>query len=101
MKANTDFEARVIQSSDKIRDLVISKNRAYGDSINAGIGLIRGLYPNGVRPEQYEDFLVVVRVLDKLSRIARGDGTGGEDAWADLTGYGLLRMAQTIDGGER
>ena len=33
-----------------------------------------------------------MRIIDKLCRLTRGNGEGGEDAWADITGYGLLGM---------
>jgi hypothetical protein len=68
-----------------------AKNKAYGDSFDRAGGILQILYPNGVQPAQYTDMLALVRILDKLSRIAAGhDGFQGESAFNDLVGYGLL-----------
>ena len=78
--------------------LVESKQRQYGDSAGRAGQIMRVLYPEGVAPHQYDDALLVVRVLDKLSRIAQrgadGRDLGGESPWQDIAGYGLLGMAK-------
>jgi dihydrofolate reductase len=78
-----------------IGKLVSSKNKAYGSAFDKADQFLRVLYPNGVKPEQFGDMLCVVRIFDKLMRISTNDkGTqeGLEDAYGDITGYGLLGL---------
>jgi dihydrofolate reductase len=78
-----------------IGKLVSSKNKAYGSAFDKADQFLRILYPNGVKPEQFGDMLCVVRIFDKLMRISTNDkGTqeGLEDAYGDITGYGLLGL---------
>ena len=74
--------------------LVTDKNRCYGDSAAKAGDILKVLYPDGISPNQYEDSMLIVRVLDKLSRIAQrgadGKDLGGESPWKDIAGYGLL-----------
>ena len=65
------------------------KNKQYGDSFNRAGKILEILYPNGVAPGQYADMLTVVRVLDKLFRVANGK-QGDENPWFDIAGYGIL-----------
>ena len=71
--------------------LVDVKNSQYGDAFHQTGRILAILYPEGVTPEQYDDMLAVVRILDKLFRIANGK-QGNEDPWQDIAGYGLLGM---------
>lgn len=80
-----------------LADLVASKQIQYGDSATRAQAIAAILYPTGVSVGQYKDMLLVIRVIDKLSRIATsGDGTdhGGENPWQDIGGYALLGMAR-------
>lgn len=77
----------------EIGALVAEKNRAYGDSFRAAADIMRALYPDGIRPEQYVDALGVVRVIDKLKRIATDRDALGESPWRDIAGYGVLGAA--------
>ena len=82
----TEFESEVKEVLEEIGRGLIAKNRAYGDS---------ALRPLRVFSRSSADEGLRVRLDDKLSRIARGDGSGDEDAVADLIGYlVLLRIAQ-------
>jgi hypothetical protein len=74
----------------EIGRLVDEKNKAYGDSFNKSGEILKILYPNGVEPSQYVDMLGVVRVIDKLFRIATQKDAFNESPWKDITGYGLL-----------
>ena len=82
------FEER----GNKIGALVDSKQAQYGDAIQASEEILRVLYPEGVPANREGDMLLIVRIIDKLCRLTRGNGEGGEDAWADIAGYGLLGM---------
>lgn len=72
-----------------IGGMVDEKNQQYGDAFNQGGKILAILYPEGVRPDQYRDMLGVIRVIDKLFRIANGK-QGDENPWQDIAGYGLL-----------
>jgi hypothetical protein len=75
---------------EEIGKLVQIKNDAYGDSFAKSGLILETLYPNGIRPDQYKDALGVVRVVDKLFRIATRKNAFGESPWADVAGYGIL-----------
>lgn len=70
--------------------LVDEKNRAYGDSANTSAAAFKLLYPNGIEVEQYEDALLLVRIWDKMKRIATKKDAFGESPYRDLAGYSLL-----------
>lgn len=78
---------QIIQTCDEIRDILVAKNKAYGDS---AINPVR-IFSQADTREQ-----LLVRIDDKLSRIARG-GEVGEDVVLDLIGYlVLLRVADRV-----
>ena len=80
------------QRGQQIGALVDSKQAQYGDAIQASEEILRVLYPDGVPANKEGDMLLIVRIIDKLCRLTRGNGEGCEDAWADIAGYGLLGM---------
>lgn len=77
-----------------IGKLVDEKNAAYGDSFARSGQIMRILYPNGIAPEQVDDALAVVRVIDKLFRVATDRDALGESPWRDVAGYGILGAAR-------
>lgn len=86
------------QLGTALGQLVDEKQRAYGDAAAKSGAIMRELYPAGIPPHAYDDALLIVRVLDKLSRIAQrgvdGRDLGGESPWGDIAGYGLLGKAK-------
>lgn len=78
----------------EIGQLVEMKQAAYGDSFGKAGQVLRILYPNGIAPEQLDDALAVVRIVDKLFRIATARDALGESPWRDVAGYGLLGAAR-------
>lgn len=78
----------------EIGALVERKQAAYGDSYGKSGDIMRILYPDGIRPEQYDDALGVVRTVDKLFRVATDRDALGESPWGDIAGYGLLGAAR-------
>ena len=76
----------------QVGDLVERKNQAYGDSFSTAGDALRILYPNGVAAAQLDDALVLARVWDKLSRVARANDPSGESPWLDIAGYALLAL---------
>lgn len=73
--------------------LVTEKNAAYGDSALRAAEILKILYPVGIRIEEYSDLLLVVRILDKLCRIATNRDALGESPWRDIAGYGILGVS--------
>lgn len=79
----SSFEQSVRYHTNKIADLLIAKNKAYGDS---ALNPVR-IFSKASRIEQLN-----VRIDDKISRIQRGTDFGDEDTVRDLVGYLLLRL---------
>ena len=92
----SDFPADVRQVADEIVALLIEKNAAYG---NSALDPVR-VFSRASVVEQ-----LLVRIDDKLSRLARGSAAG-EDVEMDLLGYLLIlrvarkRAARGGDGAE-
>lgn len=78
----------------KIGALVDEKNAAYGNSFEASGDFLKLLYPNGISPEQYTDALLVVRMFDKMMRIANKKDAFGESPYGDLAGYSILGISK-------
>jgi hypothetical protein len=74
--------------------LVAEKQAAYGDSFGKSGEVMRILYPEGIAPEQMDDALCVVRMVDKLFRIATDRDALGESPYRDIAGYALLGDAR-------
>ena len=87
----TDYE----KLGAEIGRLVNEKQVAYGDSFGKSGEVMRILYPAGIPPEKVDDALAVVRVVDKLFRIASQKDAFGESPWRDIAGYGLLGAARS------
>ena len=82
--------AKFEELATKIGALVDEKNAAYGNSFDQAGEFLRLLYPQGITPDKYGDMLCVVRIFDKLKRIATKKDAFGESPFQDIVGYGLL-----------
>ena len=83
----TSTADRITEVCDELRDMLIAKNRAYGDSATDPVRIFSKADPQ----EQ-----ILVRLDDKLSRVARGSEYSGDDTIMDLLGYlVLLRVTRT------
>lgn len=80
----------------EIGELVAKKQIAYGDSFSKAGEVMKVLYPNGISNDQIHDALTVIRVVDKLFRIATKKDAFGESPWRDIVGYGLLSVAKDL-----
>ena len=78
---------------EEIGSLVDEKNAAYGSSFAECHKILSVLYPDGIKPEQYTDALAIIRVIDKLFRIANKKDAFGESPWKDIAGYAILGIA--------
>lgn len=66
---------------DQVTDLLISKNRSYGDS---------ALHPSRIFSKSDNVEQLLVRIDDKLSRIQNGHDWPGDNDIDDLLGYLIL-----------
>ena len=76
-----------------IGKLVAEKNESYGDSFGEASKVLEVLYPNGIPVSGYRDALALIRVVDKLFRLANKKDAFGESPWRDICGYALLGVA--------
>jgi hypothetical protein len=74
--------------------LVEEKQKAYGKAFNYSGEILKILYPNGVKQEQYEDLLTITRIIDKLFRVANKKEAFEESPWRDIMGYALLALTK-------
>lgn len=82
-----------IEIAEEVGTLVEEKNAAYGSSFAESHKILSVLYPDGIKPDQYTDALAIIRVIDKLFRIATNKDAFGESPWRDIAGYALLGIA--------
>lgn len=78
----------------EIGRLVDAKNKAYGDAFHKSAAILNLLYPHGIRVDQYADLLAIVRIIDKLFRIATAKDALEENPFQDLAGYGILMSGE-------
>lgn len=88
--------AKYKKTAKQIAAMVSKKQIAYGDAFGRSGEIIKILYPDGIRPDQYHDALAVIRMIDKLFRIANQKDAFGEDPWKDIAGYALLAASKNI-----
>jgi len=89
-----------IELASDIGKLVEEKNKAYGSAFDRAGDFLKVLYPEGIKPDQYKDMLCIIRVFDKLMRIATAyEGTEEKkvEAYSDLSGYGLLGLRASLE----
>lgn len=80
------------QIANDLSQLIEKKNQAYGNAFDKTEDILKILYPNGIKVEQYKDIHVLVRMLDKICRIARDNDPFNESPYMDLAGYSLLAL---------
>jgi len=85
-----------MQLATDLGKLLAEKNQAYGDAFSKTTQILTLLYPQGIKVEQFKDVHVLVRMLDKMSRIAQDNDPMGESPYKDLAGYAILAQANLI-----
>lgn len=78
--------------AERVGALVDEKNQAYGNSFDDCGQFLKLLYPEGIPTDKYSDMLCIVRIFDKLKRIATKKDAFGESPYSDIVGYGLLGL---------
>lgn len=88
----TDTQTLIADECDALKAMLLAKNLAYGDS---------ALRPLRIFSKASSVEQILVRLDDKISRLARGSDAG-EDVIQDLVGYLiLLRVARRIEEAEQ
>ena len=85
-----------IKTATELGKLVKEKQDAYGDSFSKSEEIIKILFPDGVKPENYRDLLTITRIIDKLFRIATRKDAFGESPYRDIAGYALLGLVSDL-----
>jgi hypothetical protein len=93
MKTKDDI---FMQLATELGKLLAEKNQAYGDAFSKTTQILTLLYPQGIKVQQYKDVHVLVRMLDKMSRIAQDNDPMGESPYKDIAGYAILAQANLI-----
>lgn len=84
----------LLDIANEIGELVETKNISYGNSFAQAGDFLRLLYPDGITVDKYGDALLLVRIFDKMKRIATDKDALGEDPYRDIAGYGILAVWQ-------
>jgi hypothetical protein len=79
-----------VATGTMIGKIVQEKNEAYGNSVAEADKILHILFPDGIPSDKYCDVALIVRILDKLMRIATQKEAFGESPYLDIAGYGLL-----------
>jgi hypothetical protein len=86
-----DTQAMIVEECGAIMDMLLDKNRKYGNS---------AIQPKRIFSKANPIEQINVRIDDKLSRIESAQGDDTEDAEMDLIGYLILkRVAERISDG--
>lgn len=80
----------------EIATVLQQKNAAYGSAFEKTTDILKQLFPRGIPVDSYKDVHVIVRVLDKLSRVAQNNDPYGEDPWMDICGYSILAQTENL-----
>ena len=84
--------SQYLQIAKEIAGLVENKQIQYGDAHGKSGDILNILYPNGILKHQMGDALTIVRIIDKLFRIANNRFKDMESPWEDILGYCLLAI---------
>lgn len=89
LEKNTKSQNKIINVLDAMKDLLLYKNRKYGDS---------ALHPNNVFYKGDSTNSILIRLDDKLGRIKNNDGEIRVNDVCDLIGYlTLLLVSMGVD----
>lgn len=80
-----DFQQLIIEECDRVKALLLEKNRKYGNS---------ALEPIRVFSKADSIEQINVRIDDKLSRIQSSQSDEDEDVEIDLIGYLILKIVK-------
>ena len=88
-EARTTFQ----EVTTNLAKLLVIKEKNYGQSFNRAGDILRIMAPDGIKPDQYDDVLTVVRIIDKLFRVMKG-APDEESPYHDIAGYSILKIVK-------
>ena len=82
---------------EDIEKLYVEKQSVYGHVDKKILECLKQFYPNGIPVNAYEEFAMVSKILEKLSRITNPNipQASKNDAYKDLAGYSMLQLAKS------
>ena len=80
--------------ASELAEMLSDKNRKYGDSYARMAHVLPMFYPDGVPGNHLLDAVFILRIIDKLMRIASAQSDDEEDPVKDIAGYAILRMRE-------
>lgn len=78
----------VVETLEMIED----KKKQYGDSLGNVSAALKIFYPDGCTIERMSEFVLVARLLEKISRLTSPGLVDKTDVYQDLAGYSLLAL---------
>ena len=90
VKPVADESNKFEEIARQVAEIVFTKNKVYGNSFEESGKIMNTLYPLGVKSGEMVDMLAIVRIIDKLFRIATDKHALGENPWQDIAGYATL-----------
>ena len=65
------------------------------------VAVVRALFPHGIKPEQYDDLLAMIRMIDSMFLISREKKSAGKTShYMDIVCWGI-RKCQDLNVGFR
>lgn len=94
---NLKHQKLIFEAGEKQTLLVAEKNSAYGSAFEQITKLLEQLFPNGIPVHKYGDVSILIRMLDKVCRIANEqENFNNEDAWDDIMGYAMIAKVSKL-----
>lgn len=84
------YQSEIKDVAKHIGEITAEKNEKYGNSVGVTERILSILYPLGIKPNQYQNAFLIIRILDKINRIATDINAFGENPYLDIAGYGLM-----------
>jgi hypothetical protein len=86
-----------VEAGEVISSMLGDKRDSYGDNLIVSGQFLKLLYPEGIPANAYPEVLVIIRLFDKLMRIANQHRspelwTEQETPWLDVAGYAIAIM---------
>ena len=81
------MQEKIIKKGNEIRDLLVGKNKAYGNAV----------FDRGVLFDVEPIYAIQARINDKMNRIKNNNHYNSENDLLDLTGYLILLQIMKED----
>jgi hypothetical protein len=75
-------------------EMIEHKKQQYGDSLGNVSTALKIFYPDGCPPDKMGEFILVARLLEKISRLTSPGVIDKTDIYQDLAGYCLLALGK-------